>query len=132
MAWQDDKGKRKKLLEIFSLKKCVIVLIVLYMIAFVEVIALRYYSIEVYPSTVFISLFLFFTSLHCRGEHPNFFSWMGKNLSAYIYLFHGACKRIVECFNVEGGLKPIFVILISVLISFLLYKIRQFIRNEKF
>ena len=121
----------QKLLEKFEPKVCLYAIFGAYMLAVIEVI-LDYRHLlgrEIYLSTVFIVFFGFLLMLHFRGEHETLLSRVGKNYSAYVYICHGACIRIVEAIGAGGVAKPILVIILSLAFAVLCYNTGRTLRR---
>lgn len=125
------KQSEQELLEKFSGKTCLLVISGAYVLAFFEVLVYRhYFALEIYLSTVFIAFFGFLLMLHVKGQHSTLLSRMGKNYSAYVYICHGACIRIVESMGVGGVIKPTIVIILSLATAVLCHNVRRTIRRS--
>ena len=121
----------QELLEKFNPKVCLIAIFGAYVMALFEVLLAYRHSIahEIYLSTVFIAFFVFLLMLHFQGQHQTILSRMGKNYSAYVYICHGACIRIVESIGVGGVIKPILVIILSLASAVLCHNTRRMLRR---
>lgn len=96
----------KTILSVISIRMCLVLLFLSYLLAFCEYMVVRQY-LDVYLSTVIIAFLLFVLSLHTKDvENFHVFTWMGKNLTAYMYIFHLPVIEVIERFvpqSIIGG-----------------------------
>ena len=116
----------KNILCLLSIKICLFFLVIAYILALGEYVILKQY-LDVYPSTILITVLLFVLALQVKKiRYLKILKWIGKNISAYIYLFHFPIILIVNQerqLNLLGDIKPVIVIIITFIAATIWYYI---------
>jgi peptidoglycan/LPS O-acetylase OafA/YrhL len=103
-----------------------------YLLAFTEYVVLKQY-LDVYASTVFISILIFVFSLqHKYMKKLKALRWIGKNLSGTIYLLHLPCIVIIEQLGISGWgyIEPILATLCTITISAIVFFIESNVKEN--